>query len=222
MKIAIIGTAGRGLDGRVLTLNTWCDMYDKLQDIIDDIRDRNRLDPTASFGLVSGGSAWADHLAVRFFMDMPMEFTSLDLYLPCAFAVNRNMFYDTGERNFRSNPGGTVNYYHRRFSEHLGTSSLQELAAVLQKGPAQGCRAHVNEQGLFARNTDVARNSDAIVAFTYGNGPVLKPGGTADTMQKFLQFHPDTRTAYHVDLNTKKAWRNPQIQPAAAGREAKA
>ena len=73
MKLAIIGTAGRGDDGARLRdqPSYWRTMLAISQAVIAVIR------PT---GLISGGAAYADHVAVRMFLQG--EVGSLTLCLP--------------------------------------------------------------------------------------------------------------------------------------------
>jgi hypothetical protein len=60
--ISIIGTAGRGEDGDRLNLDVYTKMYRKAKQLVDEI------EPVVeNQHLVSGGAAYADHLAVLLF-----------------------------------------------------------------------------------------------------------------------------------------------------------
>jgi hypothetical protein len=69
----------------------------------------------------------------------------------------------------------------------------------------------VNGGGFKARNSDVANEADALLAFTFGLGPVLKEGGTSDTWCKFLMRRTlpgaGDLPAYHYCLNEKRLYR---------------
>lgn len=107
---------------------------------------------------VSGGAAFADHAAVRLFLEGHVG--SLRLYLPAPF--NGRAF----EANSRvhSNPGSTANEYHAAFQRSCGVNGLSEIAAAITKG------AKVETyNGFKRRNLEVAGHCTHMVAFTFGN-----------------------------------------------------
>lgn len=179
--LSIIGTAGRGDDYARLDRA----VYDRMADVA-----RSAVRRLAGEGplpaLVSGGAAWADHLAVRLALEGVVEPNRLTLHLPAPF-VGRA--FDEAVKD-----GGTSNYYHRRFSQKTGVKSLDEVAAVIAAGATVTTSA-----GFFARNVRVA-GSDALLAFTFGGGQAwgitaggptttareagLKDGGTAHTWDR--------------------------------------
>lgn len=117
--------------------------------------------------IVSGGAAWADHAAVWAAQELDVP---LILHVPCPFIGGQ--YADTGAINWRLNPGGTLNHYHRAFSRAMGFDSLSQLAPF----------AHaMRDWGSFhERNAAVAHACSVAVAFTFGDGKV-KDGGTAHT-----------------------------------------
>jgi hypothetical protein len=163
-RLAIIGTAGRD-ESRPMTAALWRWM-------VADAKSRVRPDDIA----VSGGAAWADHLAVRLFLDG--DVAGLTLHLPAPFRDGR----------FEGDPGTSgarTNELHARFSHATGIDSLAELALAIAKG------ARASEQpvapgsvGNLARNRLVAREADAALAYTFGRGVVPAEGGTKDTWDK--------------------------------------
>jgi hypothetical protein len=82
MKLAIIGSAGRGKVARY-TQEHWLDMHQHVRTLI------LRWQPTE---LISGGSSFADHLAVHL-SNNQSEFP-LTLYLPCNFDYAQCKFAD--------------------------------------------------------------------------------------------------------------------------------
>lgn len=165
-RIAIIGTAGRG---QMLTLNQWNWMVDAAT-------------VWAGKGnhLISGGAAWADHLAVELYMTHKCE--ELTLHLPAPWSHEHKCFVGG-----RGTAGSAANYYHNLFSNVLGKDTLEEIDLVLHGGAqytfqqeAQGYR------GMFARNALVAAESDGMLAFTFGEGEVPADGGTLDTWNKHM------------------------------------
>ncbi|MFA6433015.1 MAG: hypothetical protein WCV82_04390 [Candidatus Paceibacterota bacterium] len=193
MKLAIIGTAGRGDDGARLRDQPgyWRTILAISQAVIAVIR------PT---GLISGGAAYADHAAVRMFLRG--EVGSLTLCLPSEWAG-----HGFKERFDKFDAGRTANHYHSLFSHAAKIDSLSDIQQAIEKGAI----VKVNSGGFKARNSDVANEADALLAFTFGLGPVLKDGGTADTWGKFLMRREASGAgelpAYHYCLNEKRLYR---------------
>lgn len=96
-SVAVIGTAGRGDDEKRMTADVFAFMKERTVAAIQ-----------TQFGLqlrhvrlVSGGSSWADHIAVVIFLEGRVP--SLELHLPCAW--DRDRFVDTGQSSWMTNPG---------------------------------------------------------------------------------------------------------------------
>mgnify|MGYP000879350174 FL=1 len=186
MNIAIIGTAGRDDDGINLREQSFGEMFLVVNKIT------RTLSEGKPFNLVSGGAAWADHLAVfSFILGYPEK---LFLELPCELTAE-GKFIDTGERDFRTNPGGTSNHYHELFSKKVRFDSFSQLRSAAKK---PNCIITAGG-GFFERNSSIANKADHCIALTFGNGPELKDGGTMDTMKKF-QKRAIGKT-FHIDLH---------------------
>jgi hypothetical protein len=153
---------------------------------------------TGSTHLVSGGAAWADHVAVALVASGTVPAENLTLHLPAAMTQTG---YDEATRD-----GGIANFYHRLFRQTAGIHGLAEIRAVISAGAI----VQVNPGGFKARNSDVAHDSTALLAFTFGTGEPwraivhknvdprtagLKDGGTADTWAKC-----QAQTKIHVSL----------------------
>ena len=150
--VAVIGTAGRKDDAARLKVDSFDRMYDFACGTI------------AEWGVreaVSGGAAWADHVAVRLFLDGKVE--RLRLHFPAVFAGGR----------FQMNQDGEIaNHYHRKFTAARGFDSLAEIAEAVAKG------ADVTvSRGFFARNAIVAREATHMLAFTFGQPSQDAPDG---------------------------------------------
>lgn len=168
MRISIIGSAGRKEDADKLNLKKYLRMYHTLKEFVFSIMNEKQL-KASDIELVSGGSAWSDHLAILLFFEMYKEGIKLRLHLPCLFIDNE----------FESNTyGKTLNELHRQFSQKCEINSLLQIRQAIDLG------AQVyNHNGFFRRNDEIAE-TDFMIAFTFGqNEP--KPGGTADTWSKF-------------------------------------
>lgn len=173
--VAIIGTAGRKDDADKLDAKLFEHMVECAERIIVDGLGQSSW---SSIRLVSGGAAGADHVAVRLFQRHAES--GLCLHLPAEWKDGQAC--DTGENDWRTNPGRTMNQLHKAFSKRVGCDSLKEIA------DAKGATI-VSHQGFHARNTHVAK-ANYLIAFTFGeswNEP--KDGGTMDTWKKFRGRH---------------------------------
>ena len=190
-SVAIIGTAGRGEDAAKLSRQVFDEMVQAAAGVLPFL-------PSGRVRLVSGGAAWADHVAVQLFLSDPNVF-DLELHLPAPFEAAEGKFRDFQDargnsiRDWRTNPGGTSNYYHRAFSAKLGRNSLLDLASAIK----QGAQVVVGD-GFQDRNSGVAQ-ADAAIALTFGKASRLKDGGTSGTMGEFLAL--GRGQSWHIDLN---------------------
>lgn len=204
MTLGIIGTAGRGDDGVKLLDNP---AYWRMMKVIAQTV-ATMLQPDR---LVSGGAAVSDHIAVQLYLEGYAP--NLSLHLPADW-LGHGFKEAKGSGNASYDPGRTSNYYHGLFSREIETDTLAEIQAAIEKGATVKSRAG----GFKARNTDIAKEADVMLAFTFGQGAALKPGGTKDTWDKFLAQRGRVRPidqveglvfdgpAYHFDLTTKRLY----------------
>lgn len=184
MRLAIIGSAGRRDDADRMTPQLYAAMCSEARTMVRDV---------GATRLVSGGAAFADHVAVTLFLENVVD--ELDLHLPAAW--DGSAYESRGD-------GRTANFYHAGFSSACDVDSLGEIATAVTKGAATS-----SYRGFKQRNSQVA-TADAILAFTFGAGgdnrfwagevlaieAGLKPGGTADTWNKAVM----AKFKRHVDL----------------------
>lgn len=203
MKLGIIGTAGRGEDATKLKLGHWILMKGVAQSLCLALKANT---------VVSGGAAFADHLAIELFVNGN---ANLSLHLPAKFDKR---FVETGSQY---DAGRTSNYYHDKFSKVIGHNSFDDFRMVFENRCIKKYTVTFGTD-FKVRNTLVANESDFLLAFTFGNGPELKDGGTKDTMDKFLKKrakeeerlkeldlngipHGENHLrAFHFDLNSKR------------------
>lgn len=172
--LAVIGTAGRD-QSRPHISALWKAM-------VADIAARVRPDDL----LVSGGAAWADHLAVEMFLAGKVR--GLKLFLPTQLVKGADGGWLFLEGFTGRDSGSAANHYHRRFSQATGRpshASLAEIAQAIERGalvecepPAPGYRA------MFNRNTKVAQTCTEMLAYTWAEGDAPADGGTQDTWSK--------------------------------------
>lgn len=193
-SLGIIGTAGRKDDAGRLNQLVWNDMLNCAL---------LRIETEAPEFLISGGAAWADHLAVELYRTK--KIANLRLYLPADFSDK--FLYPIEDSN---HPGAIANYYHKAMSNCLHRDSLGELKDAIN----MGAEVHVIP-GFKQRNSYVASKSDYLLAFTFGtNSGIytpedlgysdyskagLKKGGTADTWSK-----SKSKVKEHVCLPMKR------------------
>lgn len=205
MYIGIIGSAGRGEDGAKWTPEVYRNYFKHLDKVLlADV-------PIADRQLVSGGAAFSDHLAVSLFL--AGKATELYLHFPCQFHVDNedNWFWsrklsvpgfaDDGNRDFKANPGGTLNYYHRLFSEKMQANTMAGIAKAIQKGATMSVHYPMRAGGsaLHERNLAIGRGLDRLYAFTWGEDTARpKDGGTSHCWD-----HSSGRK-FHIPLHTMK------------------
>lgn len=186
--ISIIGTSGRKEALKGLSPKLYHSMVRKAEEVIDSLSLSKE-----EILLVSGGAAWSDHVAVSLFLTG--NYGGLKLYLPAPFDEEKEAFFDTGVVNWKTNPGGTANYYFRPFSRSMGRNMLKDLKKALEKGAIIDIPTG-KSSGFHGRNTLVAR-SDVVLAFTWGKKEP-EDGGTKDTWNKV----PKGSTKIHIPLSS--------------------
>lgn len=163
MRVAVIGTAGRD-KGQPMSKALWHWM---LKDVKERVHHGDHL--------VSGGAAWADHLAVNLYLSGYVQ--NLTLHLPCRFKGGRFI------GPLRSS-ASAADYYHQRFSMVLDLDTRAEIAEAIEKGASVTFEPSLNGYiGMFARNAKVA-TAEAVLAYTFGQGSTPEDGGTKDTWDK--------------------------------------
>ena len=101
MRVAVVGIAGRDRDmKKFLTRRLFESMVQTIA------RKLTRPNETV---LISGGAAWADHVAVTLFLRGKVA--GLELHLPCEWDSANTQFIDTGAAHWASNPGRSANQY---------------------------------------------------------------------------------------------------------------
>ena len=175
VKVAIIGTAGRKEDARKMSKYLFNRMVATAQEVMFTQFQLKKPEIV----LVSGGSAWADHIAVRLWLESfacPTEsdfYAGLKLYLPCQYSSTNDGIY------FHDSTGATLNELHGAFTSKIadGFNSRKDLLCAQTLGADFDCSYH----GFLNRNFQVAQ-SDYVVAFTWGDSDKRpKEGGTKHT-----------------------------------------
>jgi len=169
--LAIIGTAGRAGLHNLMDDQTFQRMVGKAAEVT------RTLDFDGKLLLASGGAAWADHVAVNMFRSLPERF-DLTICGPCPWDREKKRFHDTGVRNWKTNPGGTANYYHelfRRAARIDGLTQIDECHDFLAGF------TYISGDGFHERNKLVVEFADYVLAFTFGQGDEPADGGTLHT-----------------------------------------
>lgn len=173
--IGIIGTAGRG--NLVIEPDHYRRMYDCARRMVRQIAADAAQ---ARVTLVSGGAAYADHLAVLLFLNEPDLVASLHLHLPVPFRDSR---YDASRKE-----GGTANYYLERMKAAWAADGRPDFDPFAHIAHAIGhgaiVRTYANAKGnaFFARNRAIAAQAQWLIAFTPSTGDQpLADSGTRHT-----------------------------------------
>ena len=108
------------------------------------------------------------------------EVSQLTLHFPTEFLMNEDkpQFVDTGERDWRKNPGQMANTCHRNFSQKIKDDSLKQIYSAISIGAN-----YAVHKGFHARNKKVAE-SPFLIALTWSKGNAPDKGGTLDTWTK--------------------------------------
>lgn len=194
---SIVGTAGRKEDAQKLSKNHFEAMMECARLMLQQFKESDYGVDT----LVSGGAAWADHVAVRLFL--AKEIPKLKLFLPCPWDKVNRQFDPTPlnakEAEKKASTGEIANSLHSRFSKKVLFNSLGDI----QRAMDQGASIFIG-RGFFARNALVAQ-SDIILAMTFGNKEWVKEGGTANTLMVYLnrvRKYGFFDKSFHYDLNS--------------------
>lgn len=166
VDIGIIGTAGRDRARAVqmdqaLYFAMFADAQERITAIAKGLPIR----------LISGGAAWADHLAVNLFLKGHAG--QLALHFPAPFLPDIPAYAET---TGKYDPGRTSNYYHGLFSQAIEHDSLADIRDALEQGAES-----TTSPGFHARNRIVAARSEWLLAWTWGSGREPADGGTLHT-----------------------------------------
>ena len=197
LRIAIIGTAGRRDDAARLTSASFPRMVEAAK------RAAEKLSGGTPWRAVSGGAAWADHVAVVLFLGGVAA--GLDLELPAKLSADG--YVDNGLNDSWRNPGMVSNRYHKAFAQTAGLDPFMDL----RRARSLAACSVTEGGGFLGRNSAIAM-ADHCVALTFGCKTLLKPGGTEDTMRKFLAR--GLGRSVHIDLHDISAFSPARVPEA--------
>lgn len=168
MKIAIVGSAGRKSDTQHVSRPLYEAMIYDAKATVQQIAMDERID------LVSGGAAFADHVAVSLFL-MGVA-NSLTLYLPAPWRTD----LDFPKYDEKAREGSLSNYYHRQFSLALTRGkSFSATREGIQKAVTKGAVLNTDHLGYYKRNLQVGK-VDALICYHFGGDGTAprKPSGS--------------------------------------------
>lgn len=184
-RVAIIGSAGRRTDGAKLNWNTYIKMYLCVRNKYIRLFRKNQ-----KITAVSGGAAWADHIAISLYL--ANEVDELELHFPCRFDMENCRFHDEGDFKIkRQSSGNVANYYHKLFSNKIKGNTLFGIKKAIIKGAT-----FTVSQGFRNRNKKVA-TSNYMIALTFSEGNRPNGGGTAHTWNSSGSI-----TKIHIPIGT--------------------
>jgi hypothetical protein len=158
MRITIIGDSGR-FNSEKMDRSLYDKMYTKVDRIMEEYYTEG-----ASLHLVSGGLAWAEHIAVQMFLEGMVD--SLTLYFPVAW--NDGIFFSRGPNK----PGKLINAYHKKFGKVLGRNTHKDIAEAISIGakvisPSGKLTGPSNR--TYLRNNYLA-DVDTLITMTWEDG----------------------------------------------------
>lgn len=173
-RVSIVGTAGRLNVERDMSL----DVFNAMVASATEQLPRMTGLPSSCIHLVSGGAAWADHVAVTLFLWG--GFAGLTLHMPCAWRRDTVCFEDNHSCESSRNPGRFANMYHARFETKTGIHSLRQIQESVERGAV----LVESYRGFHDRNSAVA-SSPFLLAFSWDRGDKPESSfGTYDTWKK--------------------------------------
>lgn len=188
LSVAVIGTAGRDKT-KPMTLDLWCAMWHDAC---------FRFPAGKEFKLVSGGAPWADHLAISLFNSDKVG--KLTVHLSAPLVKKGRLWVFEGEKG---TSGGAENYYHDMFTEATSIDGRREIAHALQKGAKVTFqKAAPGYRAMFTRNDLIAKEADAVLAYTFGEKEPPSDSGTRHAWDKIKGRR------VHVNLQelSEKTW----------------
>jgi len=190
MTLSVIGSAGKvvKIDEISYSLNNVNpNIFNKMVNIATEyVKTMLMYNPNKCVTLYGGGAAWSDHVVIQTYLDLKLSSdkeynVNLQMFLPCQFDLDNEMYVDNGSSDWRKNPGRSSNNYHKKFAKSLGDTSgkitLMQISTVIKHGASVTIR-----NGFHARNTDLA-SVENLIAFGWFN-EYPESGGTADTWKK--------------------------------------
>lgn len=178
--IAIIGPSGR-YDTEFLTANVYQKMIAKTKKIITE---KLKMNPN-DVELISGGAAWSDHVAVKLFVDKFV--TDVTLCITAKWdSTNKKYIESSGKYDC----GRISNFYHAKFTDVVGYSTLEELDTAITEG--------INIKyfpGFKNRNNEIA-NAKYLIAFSFDD-TAPSQGGTLHTWTA-------SKSKTKININIKK------------------
>lgn len=186
VKVAVIGASGRDAADRRRLEPTFGLMATWVGELVRFLKDNNLAHHRVQ--LVSGGSAYGDHVAItawHVFNDpntnCPFEggpFGGLLLHLPTPYDFEQRRFVRVRGDN---DAARTLNDLHDRYRRVHHTSTLTQIAGALT---IEGAKIEVHE-GFLARDKAIARGAKFMIAFSGVDGVApTKGSGTAFTWDR--------------------------------------
>ncbi len=162
IKISIIGSAKGNIN------------FEKLLQICEEYIEHNITNDWNKIELISGGAAYCDHIAVKLFLKHPNS--KLTLHFPCKWNTTNIEFFDTKVVDWKTNPGGTANYYHKLFNKKCNINSFEDINNAIDLGANI-----IDSYNGFHKRNIIVGICDYMIAFSFASGNEPSDGGTLFT-----------------------------------------
>lgn len=184
VRVAIVGFAGGHVPEqcrRYLNALLFAQMVARAEEIIT----RDWGLQWTRVHLISGGAAWADHVAVALFLAHPDA--TLTVHAPAQWDATTGRFLDNGRgADWKTNPAHLTNALHERFAAKTGRQAFLELRDAHSLGASINA---TDKAGFHARNNAIAAQADRMMAFSWSDGAEPTDGGTRYTWERCGAHH---------------------------------
>lgn len=203
ITFSIIGTSGGKRDISKLSLFKFKAMCLVAEELLLQFEKNNY--PISH--VITGGNAWADHVAVKLFLEKKVP--HLRLFVPVQWHSGEYMI--TQAAGAYKNAGEILNYHHRRFSKIVGFSSLYDINSAIR----EGAELIYVSRGFHACSALIAK-SDFLLTMTYGEENMVSGFIAENITRKYLERVRKENffdKSYHYNLNDGKIYVGCNVPP---------
>lgn len=193
INLGIIGISGRSYEDKdLISKNLFFNAAEWTKNLIKSYNKSAEKDGKEKIEyLVSGGSSFSDHIAVRVFNEMRSKNFKLKLFLPCNFDLINDKFFGTIAAK-------KLNELHENFSLMVEYNTREEISNAINFG----AEIDTSSKSFYSRNEKIALESNILLYFSFGSAYFVS-GGTKYTVEYFKKNNQKkNKRLFHLDLNS--------------------
>lgn len=189
--VAIIGstfaTQTRGKQRKWFTKQ----LFERMTELaLETMAEKFHLDPK-SCHVVSGGSAWSDHVGVDLFLRSKVAGLKLHLLAP----VTEGRFTSLRQSRVVCNIINGINKYHGLFSSIIQRNTFEDLTRAIDTNSDNNIVTH---KSLFPRNSQLASEASHVIAFVWKRPD---PVTTGDIIKRCRRNKIPTENIVLIDVS---------------------